>query len=112
MRQFTIGPWLKAFGWLATAVMALAAMGMIATWVNKRATLPSFRRRFRYAGIKRSGVPSRLRVNRNVVARRTTSSGKPTPPTSRSRAWKLCASMKAQDVTATLDPALAASGLD
>jgi putative transposase len=27
-------------------------------------------------------------------------------------AWKLCATMKAQDVTATLDLALAASGLD
>jgi len=27
-------------------------------------------------------------------------------------AWKLCATMKTQDVTATLDPALAASGLD
>ena len=27
-------------------------------------------------------------------------------------AWKLCATMKAQDVTATLDRALAASGLD
>jgi NRAMP (natural resistance-associated macrophage protein)-like metal ion transporter len=32
MRQFTIGPWLKAFGWLATAAMALAAVGMIVTW--------------------------------------------------------------------------------
>jgi putative transposase len=27
-------------------------------------------------------------------------------------AWKLCATMKAQDVTATLDLALAASGVD
>jgi transposase InsO family protein len=27
-------------------------------------------------------------------------------------AWKLCVTMKAQDVTATLDLALAASGLD
>ena len=27
-------------------------------------------------------------------------------------AWKLCASMKAKDVTATLDLALAASGVD
>jgi putative transposase len=27
-------------------------------------------------------------------------------------AWKLCATMKAKDVTATLDLALAASGLD
>jgi Mn2+/Fe2+ NRAMP family transporter len=32
MRHFTIGPWLKAFGWLATGVMGLAAAGMIATW--------------------------------------------------------------------------------
>ena len=32
MRQFTIRPWLKAFGWLATAAMALAAAGMIVTW--------------------------------------------------------------------------------
>jgi Mn2+/Fe2+ NRAMP family transporter len=32
MRQFTIGPWLKTFGWLATAAMALAAAGMVATW--------------------------------------------------------------------------------
>jgi Mn2+/Fe2+ NRAMP family transporter len=34
MRQFAIGPWLKAFGWLATAVMALGAAGMVATWVK------------------------------------------------------------------------------
>jgi hypothetical protein len=27
-------------------------------------------------------------------------------------AWKLCATMKAQDITATLDLSLAASGLD
>ena len=32
MRQFVIGPWLKAFGWVATAVMALTAAGMIVTW--------------------------------------------------------------------------------
>ena len=32
MRQFTLGPWLKALGWLATAVMAAAAVGMFATW--------------------------------------------------------------------------------
>jgi Mn2+/Fe2+ NRAMP family transporter len=32
MRQFAIGRWLKAFGWLATAAMALAAAGMVATW--------------------------------------------------------------------------------
>ena len=32
MRQFTLGPVLKAFGWLATAVMAAAAVGMFATW--------------------------------------------------------------------------------
>ena len=30
MGQFTIGQPLKAFGWLSTAVMALAAAGMIA----------------------------------------------------------------------------------
>jgi Mn2+/Fe2+ NRAMP family transporter len=32
MGDFTIGPWLKVFGWLATGVMALAAAGMIGTW--------------------------------------------------------------------------------
>jgi Mn2+/Fe2+ NRAMP family transporter len=32
MRQFTLGPALKSFGWLATAVMAAAAIGMFATW--------------------------------------------------------------------------------
>jgi NRAMP (natural resistance-associated macrophage protein)-like metal ion transporter len=32
MGQFTLTPWLKALGWLATAVMAAAAAGMFATW--------------------------------------------------------------------------------
>jgi Mn2+/Fe2+ NRAMP family transporter len=32
MRQFTLGPWLKSLGWLATAVMAAAAVGMFAKW--------------------------------------------------------------------------------
>ncbi|HEX3984527.1 MAG TPA: divalent metal cation transporter [Acidisoma sp.] len=32
MGGFAIGPWLRGFGWLATAVMALAAIGMFATW--------------------------------------------------------------------------------
>jgi NRAMP (natural resistance-associated macrophage protein)-like metal ion transporter len=32
MRQFTPGPFLSALGWLATAVMAAAAIGMFATW--------------------------------------------------------------------------------
>jgi NRAMP (natural resistance-associated macrophage protein)-like metal ion transporter len=32
MRQFTPGPVLSALGWLATAVMAAAAIGMFATW--------------------------------------------------------------------------------
>jgi Mn2+/Fe2+ NRAMP family transporter len=32
MRQFTLGIWLKGLGWLATAVMAAAAIGMFATW--------------------------------------------------------------------------------
>ena len=32
MRQFTLSPVLKTFGWLATAVMAAAAIGMFATW--------------------------------------------------------------------------------
>jgi Mn2+/Fe2+ NRAMP family transporter len=32
MRQFKLGPWLKSLGWLATAVMAAAAVGMFATW--------------------------------------------------------------------------------
>ncbi|WP_419757529.1 NRAMP family divalent metal transporter [Acidisoma sp.] len=32
MGDFVLGPVLKALGWLATAVMALAAIGMFATW--------------------------------------------------------------------------------
>jgi NRAMP (natural resistance-associated macrophage protein)-like metal ion transporter len=32
MGQFVIGRWLRGFGWLATAVMGLAAAGMFATW--------------------------------------------------------------------------------
>jgi Mn2+/Fe2+ NRAMP family transporter len=32
MLQFTFSPWLKTFGWLATAAMAAAAIGMFATW--------------------------------------------------------------------------------
>ena len=32
MGQFTIGPALKALGWLATAAMGAAAIGMFATW--------------------------------------------------------------------------------
>jgi NRAMP (natural resistance-associated macrophage protein)-like metal ion transporter len=32
MRQFTLSPWLKSLGWLATAVMAAAAVSMFATW--------------------------------------------------------------------------------
>ncbi|WP_159013963.1 NRAMP family divalent metal transporter [Acidisoma sp. S159] len=32
MGQFTIGPVLKVLGWLATAAMAAAAVGMFATW--------------------------------------------------------------------------------
>jgi Mn2+/Fe2+ NRAMP family transporter len=32
MRQFTLSSWLKSLGWLATAVMAAAAVGMFATW--------------------------------------------------------------------------------
>jgi Mn2+/Fe2+ NRAMP family transporter len=32
MGQFTLGPWLKTLGWLATAAMAAAAIGMFATW--------------------------------------------------------------------------------
>jgi hypothetical protein len=32
MGEFVMGPVLKTFGWLATAVMALAAVGMFATW--------------------------------------------------------------------------------
>ena len=32
MGQFTLGRWLKGFGWIATAVMAAAAVGMFATW--------------------------------------------------------------------------------
>jgi NRAMP (natural resistance-associated macrophage protein)-like metal ion transporter len=32
MGQFVVGRWLRGFGWLATAMMALAAIGMFATW--------------------------------------------------------------------------------
>jgi len=32
MRQFVLGRWLKTLGWLATGVMAAAAVGMFATW--------------------------------------------------------------------------------
>ncbi len=32
MGQFTLAPWLRALGWLATLVMAVAAIGMFATW--------------------------------------------------------------------------------
>jgi len=32
MGEFVVGPVLKAMGWLATAVMAVAAVGMFATW--------------------------------------------------------------------------------
>jgi Mn2+/Fe2+ NRAMP family transporter len=32
MGQFTLTRWLMVLGWLATAVMALAAIGMFATW--------------------------------------------------------------------------------
>ena len=32
MGEFTLKPWLKTLGWLATAVMTAAAVGMFATW--------------------------------------------------------------------------------
>jgi Mn2+/Fe2+ NRAMP family transporter len=32
MGDFALKPWLKTLGWLATAVMAAAAVGMFATW--------------------------------------------------------------------------------
>ena len=32
MGQFTLTKWLKVSGWLATAIMAAAAAGMVATW--------------------------------------------------------------------------------
>jgi NRAMP (natural resistance-associated macrophage protein)-like metal ion transporter len=34
MGQFTLTPWLTTLGWLASAVMAAAAIGMFATWNN------------------------------------------------------------------------------
>ncbi len=34
MGQFALRPLLKTFGWLATAVMAVAAIGMFATWAD------------------------------------------------------------------------------
>jgi hypothetical protein len=32
MGEFALHPGLKALGWIATAVMAAAAVGMFATW--------------------------------------------------------------------------------
>jgi NRAMP (natural resistance-associated macrophage protein)-like metal ion transporter len=32
MGRFTLRPWLRSLGWVATAAMALAAVGMFATW--------------------------------------------------------------------------------
>ena len=32
MGEFALHPWLKSLGWIATAVMAAAAVGMFATW--------------------------------------------------------------------------------
>ena len=32
MGQFTLTPWLMSLGWLASAVMAMAAISMFATW--------------------------------------------------------------------------------
>ena len=34
MGQFTLTPWLTILGWLASGVMAAAAVGMFATWGN------------------------------------------------------------------------------
>jgi NRAMP (natural resistance-associated macrophage protein)-like metal ion transporter len=34
MGQFTLTPWLTTLGWLASAVMAMAAIGMFATWAS------------------------------------------------------------------------------
>jgi NRAMP (natural resistance-associated macrophage protein)-like metal ion transporter len=34
MGRFMLGPWLMGLGWLATLVMAAAAVGMFATWGN------------------------------------------------------------------------------
>ena len=32
MGEFALHAWLKTLGWIATAVMAAAAVGMFATW--------------------------------------------------------------------------------
>jgi Mn2+/Fe2+ NRAMP family transporter len=32
MGKFALRSWLKTLGWIATAVMAAAAIGMLATW--------------------------------------------------------------------------------
>jgi hypothetical protein len=32
MGQFVLEPWLMGLGWLAIAVMAVAALGMFMTW--------------------------------------------------------------------------------
>ena len=34
VQGFTLGPWLRVLGWLATAVMAAATLGMALTWGN------------------------------------------------------------------------------
>jgi Mn2+/Fe2+ NRAMP family transporter len=34
MGQFVLRPVIKALGWLATVVMAVAAISMLATWVD------------------------------------------------------------------------------
>ena len=39
MGQFTLGPVLKAMGWLATGVMTVAAVGMFATWGSRQGVL-------------------------------------------------------------------------
>jgi hypothetical protein len=38
--RFVIGPWLRTFGWLATGVMGLTAIGMFATWGSKPHRMP------------------------------------------------------------------------
>lgn len=37
--QFTLTPWLTILGWLASGVMAAAAVGMFATWGSEKGPL-------------------------------------------------------------------------
>jgi Mn2+/Fe2+ NRAMP family transporter len=69
MGQFALRPLLKALGWIATAAMAAAAIGMFATWGVEQPQASA--RRVRMAGIDnlydrlRVALRLKLRQNRN-----------------------------------------------